>query len=107
VSWFNTYERDGDGLTRVVKTEVDLSELPFVQRTNNELGFRLAVLYPQIDGYEHLTASDEVKTEINSLIGEIRRRGLDPVSNLQWNERCQGWGWLPGFKKIGSNEWTE
>ena len=76
MSWFNTYDRDG--LTRVVKTQVDLKELPLDQWTDNELGYRLAVLYPEVDGYGHLTASEETNKEIASLMKEIERRGYDP-----------------------------
>jgi len=102
MSWFNTYERDGDGLTRKVVTEVDLTSVPLIEWTDDELGFRLAFLYPQVDGYGHLTASEEVKAEINALLAEIERRGYNPISNLQFNERNTGWGWLPGFQKRGA-----
>ena len=100
MSWFNTYARHGDGLTRVVKTKIDLSELTLNQWTENELGLRLAIIFPEVDGYGHLTASEEIKTEIRSIMGELERRGLDPISNLRWNERVTGWGWLPGFTKL-------
>jgi hypothetical protein len=99
MSWFNTYERDGDGLTRVVRTEIDLSEMLLRDWTEEELGFRLAVIYPQVDGHEHLTAPEEIKTEVEQLLAEIERRGWDPHSNLMWNERCVGFGWQPGFWK--------
>lgn len=99
MSWFNTYKGDGDGLTRTVLTTEDLSDLPLLRWTDNELGFRLAFLYPQVDGYGHLTAPEEVKVEIRSLMKEIERRGYDSISNLRLNERCTGWGWLPGFDR--------
>ena len=103
MTWFNA--SDGDGLTRVVRTEIDLSDMPLHDWTDNELGYRLALLYPQVDGFEYETAPEEVKTEVAQLLGEIERRGYKPHSNLQWNEKCQGWGWLPGFQKL-NGEWT-
>lgn len=98
--WFNTYDSDGDGLTRKVVTKVDLSALPYSEWTDDELGFRLAVVYPEVDGYGHLTASEEVKAEVRALMEAIESRGYDPSSNLRYNERCKGWGWLPGFQKL-------
>lgn len=101
MSWFNTYEgRDGDGLTRTVVTKVDLSEMPLTEWTLEELGLRLAILFPQVDGYGHLTAPEEVKSEINALMAEIRSRGYDPTSNLQWNENVTGFGWLNWFNEV-------
>lgn len=99
MSWFNTYTRDGDGFTREVVTKVNLRDLPLSEWTDNELGFRLAVIFPQVDGYGHLTASEEVKAEVSRLRDEIERRGYDWTSNLRFNERNTGWGWLPGFQK--------
>lgn len=100
MGWFNTYADDeARSLTRRVVTEADLTSLPLTEWTDDELGLRLAVLYPQVDGYEHKTAPDEVKVEIRSLMTEIERRGYDPASNLIFNERNSGWGWLPGFWK--------
>lgn len=97
MSWFNTYERDGDGLTRTVTLTVDLDDLPLPQWTLEEVGYRLAVIFPQVDGYGHLTASESVKTEVRGLMAEIERRGYDPTHNLRANERNTGWGWLPWF----------
>jgi hypothetical protein len=99
VSWFNTYESDGDGLTRRVVTHVDLSDMPIQWWTLHELGYRLAVIYPQVDGREHETASEAIKTEVRGLMAEIERRGYDPIHNLQVNERITGFGWLPWFGK--------
>jgi hypothetical protein len=103
VSWFNTYDSDGNGLTRVVRTTVDLDSLPLNEWTLDELGFRLAVIYPQVDGHEHLTASQEVRWEVAGLMQEIERRGFNSSSNLMFNERNTGWGWLPGFRKLKEN----
>lgn len=101
MSWFNTYpSREGAALTRTVVTRVDLSRLPLGDWTLDELGRRLAVLYPQVDGYGHQTALEEVITEVEDLMREIRSRGFDPASNLQYNERFQGWGWLNWFDKV-------
>lgn len=100
---FNTYEGDGDGLTRKVVTHVDLTTLSLDEWTLDELGFRLAVIYPQVDGYGHLTASTEVKAEVWRLLSEIQRRGYDPTSNLRLNERVTGFGWQPGFRKLDSD----
>lgn len=110
MSWFNTYpSRDGDALTRTgvitenavrIVTKDDLSKLPLGEWTLDELGLRLAVLYPQVDGYGHQTAPEEVITEVEDLMREIRSRGYDPVSNLQYNERFQGWGWLNWFDEL-------
>lgn len=97
MGYFNADEVTNNGLTRVVK--VDLTTLPLIEWTDDELGLRLAVLYPKVDGYGHLTATDQVKEEITSLMREIERRGYDPLSNLIYNERNSGWGWLPGFQK--------
>lgn len=102
MTWFNAYESYGDGLTRKVVTEVNLREVPLTEWTDDELGFRLAVIFPQVDGYGHLTADDTVKAEVRSLMAEIERRGFDATSNLRYNERCTGWGWLPGFQKRGA-----
>lgn len=99
MGWFNTYDSDGDGLIREVKTYVDLTTVPLTEWTDNELGFRLAFLYQKVDGYGHLTASQEVKDEVQRLADEIERRGYDWTSNLKHNERVTGWGWLPGFQK--------
>lgn len=96
---FNTYKSDGDGLSRQVVTTVDLTSLPLSQWSEDELGFRLAVIFPQVDGHGHLTASDEVKAEVGALRDELERRGLDWTSNLRRNERITGFGWLPGFQK--------
>lgn len=98
---FNTYPSDGDGLTRKVVTEVALADLPLAEWTDDELGYRLAVIYPKVDGREHLTATDEIKAEVVALMAEIERRGYDPVSNLQYNERVTGFGWLSGFAPKG------
>ena len=99
MGWFNTYERDGDGLTRRVVTKVDLTDMALTEWTDNELGFRLAVIYPQVDGHEHLTAPASIMAEVRNLMQEIERRGYDATSNLRYNERCTGWGWLPGFTR--------
>lgn len=99
MSWFNTYKSDGDGLTRKVVTKVDLTRVPLADWTDDELGFRLAVIYPEVDGYEHLSASDAVKTEVSSLMAEIERRGYDATSNLRYNEQNTGRGWLSGFRR--------
>lgn len=100
MSWFNTYESvEGDALTRKVVTTVDLSKLPLADWTLEELGRRLAVLYPKVDGYGYLTADAEVIAETRALMTEIGDRGYDPISNLRYNERFSGWGWLNWFDK--------
>lgn len=101
MSAFNAYRRNGDreGFTRRIVTLVDLRTLPLSEWSDDELGFRLAAIYPKVDGYEHLTASDEIKAEVASLMDEITRRGYDPTSNLRYNERVVGWGWQPGFDR--------
>jgi hypothetical protein len=58
---------------------------------------RLFDLYPLVDGYEHKTASDEVKWEVDFLIKEIERKGYRPIDHLLANERNSGWGWLDWF----------
>lgn len=100
MSWFNTYATDGDGLTRTVTSKVSLRRIPLPGWTLDELGYRLAVLFPQVDGYGHDTAPDEVKSEIESLMAEIKARGYDPISNLRWNENVTGWGWLNWFEPL-------
>lgn len=100
--WFNTYDSDGDGLIREVRTYVNLAEVGLAEWTDKELGFRLAFLYPRVDGCEHETAPQEVKDEIERLKAEIERRGYSWYSNLRINERYKGWGWLPGFWKKDS-----
>ena len=102
VAWFNNYEEDGDGLTRIVKTEVDLRTVALKEWTEDELGFRLAAIYPEVDGHAHVTASQQTVDEVTALMEEIRRRGFDPTSNLRFNERNSGWGWLPGFRRSPS-----
>ena len=100
----NRYAYRGDGLVRVERIEHDLTAIPLSGWTDDELGFRLAVLYPQIDGFEHLTAPEEVKTEVRRLMEEIKRRGFDPISNLMLNDRVVGFGWLPGFQKLEESD---
>lgn len=101
MGWFNTYPRDEErSLTRVVSREVSLREVPLSSWTQNELGLRLAVLYPKVDGNGHLTASDEVKTEIDDIRAELTTRGLDWSSNLRRNENFRGRGWQSGFQKL-------
>lgn len=104
MSGFNAFY-DGDekrSVTRTIKIEVDLRTLPLTQWTDDELGLRLAVVYSNIDGYGHLTASEATVREAKDLIREIERRGYDWTSNLRYNERFTGWGWLPGFLKKAS-----
>lgn len=110
MSSFNAfYQRYEGGLIRTgvvtenavrIVTKTDLSELPLTEWTRDELGLRLAFIYPQVDGYGHETAPEEVITEVEDLMREIRSRGFDPVSNLIYNERVQGWGWLNWFDRL-------
>lgn len=90
---------DSRSLVRRVVQEVDLTTIPLTDWTDDELGFRLAVVYGHLDGYGHLTATEDQKTEARTLMQEIESRGYDPVSNLMLNERVQGFGWLRGFEK--------
>ena len=98
-----------DAVNSLVRREViqhDLRKIPLREWTNIELTYRLAHIYPQVDGREHLTASDEVKKEIDSLIKEITDRGLDWTSNLRLNERITGFGWLSGSDYNGLSSHT-
>lgn len=99
---FNTYY-DGDeerSFTRVIKTTVDLRELTLTKWTDEELHYRLAVIYPKIDGYGYSTASQEVRDEFESLRAELQRRNYDWSWNLRQQERFSGWGWVPWFRKL-------
>ena len=100
MSQFNIYDSDGECLTRVVITTVDLKELPLNQWTTNELGKRLAKLYPQMDGEAWLAADVNVIAEVEAIKQELTERGFVWNSNLIFNERNTGWGWLPGFDTL-------
>jgi hypothetical protein len=105
--WFNNYPSDGDGLTREIVTRLDLRDVPLSDWTDRELGFRLAVIYPQVDGYHHKVAPLAIKDEVEGLFAEITRRGYDPVSNLMHNERNKGWGWISGFRRLAPTSGEE
>lgn len=90
-----------DGLTLVTVTQSPLWLRPGGQKTAavDWLHRRFRKMMPKVDGYGHLTASDEVKWEVAFLQEELERKGYDGVHHLMVSGRGLGPG--PYYDKEG------